>query len=644
MFKNPSKGLLALLCLATAGSYAQSTLSEVKVTALKLPQKERNIARDITIIPDSTLRQNEGLGLSELLSRQAGIQIQGAGQTPGSVKTVYMRGASASKVLILLDGVPVYEPSAIGSSFDLNLIQLSNVERIEILRGGQSTLYGSDAMSGVINIITRKSEDEGLSPQAGLVIGSFGQVRANLGIGNRFANGLSSFIGGNWEQSNGISSAEINTGEAEKDGYTNRQLRASLGKKWGSWNAEMYGNVKVYSSDLDAGAFTDDADFTFNSRSFQYGGSLDYLGQKSRVKFNVQQLFIDRTYLDDSTDVPATAFNLWSESVYGSKQSFMDLYWSITLTEHIDFLVGTDFRAQNMNQSYASVSAYGPYRDPEIKKDETEIKNNSLYFSWQSLFADTFGIDLGGRINKHSVYGYNSSFQINPHLKLNQSTLFLNLTNSYRNPALYELFSPYGNTELKPEKSFSGEVGFKREGHKSLNYGLTLFSRTTYDQINFQSLENPPYGVYVNLGKERVNGLEAELSANLNGISTRLNYTYLEGYIFQNLELIQKTDLLRKPKSQLNVSLNKSLGQKWDVGAHGRYMSKRTDRFYDALDFETKEVSLDAYFLLNASLQYKWTKKVSLQGNLNNLLNTKYQEIAGYKSLPINFSIGMIYR
>src|SRR5205814_1295066 len=114
----------------------------------------------LTVITRQQLERSGGKDLSQVLSEQAGIYIGGANSNPGKDKSIYLRGARVDHTLITIDGVPVYDPSGIGANFDIRNLSIDNIERIEVLKGSQSTLYGSDAIAGVINIITRKASSK----------------------------------------------------------------------------------------------------------------------------------------------------------------------------------------------------------------------------------------------------------------------------------------------------------------------------------------------------------------------------------------------------------------------------------------------------------------------------------------------------
>jgi len=148
------------------------SLDEVIVTANRFPQKQNSTGKVVTIIPRSVIEKSSGIGLGELLNQQAGLSLIGANNTLGTNQDVYMRGAATGNTLILVDGIPVNDASTIANTFDINHLPLENIERIEILKGAQSTLYGSDAVAGVIHIITRKQSAKPASVSGTIAGGS----------------------------------------------------------------------------------------------------------------------------------------------------------------------------------------------------------------------------------------------------------------------------------------------------------------------------------------------------------------------------------------------------------------------------------------------------------------------------------------
>ena len=162
-----------------------SLLDEAVVTANRFPNKTSLSGKVITVITRAQLEQSGSKDLAQVLSEQAGISIAGANGNMGKDKSVYLRGGYVAHTLITIDGIPVYDPSGIGGNFDIRNLSLAQIERIEILKGSQSTLYGSDAVNGVINIITvghKTNSAQTNNTQAGLSYGSYDTWRVQAAV------------------------------------------------------------------------------------------------------------------------------------------------------------------------------------------------------------------------------------------------------------------------------------------------------------------------------------------------------------------------------------------------------------------------------------------------------------------------------
>jgi vitamin B12 transporter len=136
-------------------------LDEVVISATKFPKSKSETGKVLTVIDQDQIKRSTGKDITQLLNEQVGLVVSGSNSNPGKDKSVYLQGAKNEYTLILLDGIPLNDPSSVsGGAYDLRLISLDQVERIEILKGSQSTLYGSDAIAGVINIITKRGGDK----------------------------------------------------------------------------------------------------------------------------------------------------------------------------------------------------------------------------------------------------------------------------------------------------------------------------------------------------------------------------------------------------------------------------------------------------------------------------------------------------
>ncbi len=402
----------AFICTAAQAQTDTASLNEVIVTASRFAQKQAASAKVVTVINTQQLSRSSGKTLTELLNQQAGISIIGAQNNLGTNQDVYMRGAATGQTLILIDGVPAYDPSTISTAFDLNHFALENIERIEIVRGAMSTLYGSDAVAGVINIITKKQGPKPLSLYGTLAGGSFGTFKGVAGI-NGHTNGTRYNIQYSRLQAKGISAAYDSTGTAgfDKDGYEQNIVSASVGHNLTkNLLVKAAGSLGKYETDLDAGAFKDEKDFGFSSRNIQAGAGLEYQYGSGKLFFNFNHNNTERRYLDDSLFVGG--FSKFTRQRYTGRSNVAELYSSFDLGEKWSVLAGTDYRFQNTDQLYFSISDFGPYESKQ-GKDSVKMNQHSLFASLFLKNMGGFQLELGGRYNKHSVYGSNTTYTLN---------------------------------------------------------------------------------------------------------------------------------------------------------------------------------------------------------------------------------------
>ena len=231
------KIFIAAAVLISSQLYAQNdstkNLNEVFITANKFPNKTSLTGKVLTIITREQLEKSGGKDLAQVLTEQAGLFINGANSNPGKDKSVYLRGAKVDHTLITVDGVPLYDPSGIGSNFDIRLLSIDNIERIEILKGSQSTLYGSDAVAGVINIITRKGNTKPVGISGMLSYGSYNTFHGNAAISGSTAK-VDYNINYTYYKTSGINEATDTTTiphTTDRDGYDQNSVYAAIGFK-----------------------------------------------------------------------------------------------------------------------------------------------------------------------------------------------------------------------------------------------------------------------------------------------------------------------------------------------------------------------------------------------------------------------------
>lgn len=638
---------LFLLAQSTIPADSSKQLDQVVITATKHERKQSQTGKVLSVIGTDILGRSAGQTLAELLNRQVGIIINGAQNNLGTNQDIYIRGASNGYALILLDGIPVYDPSNLSNNFDLNLIPIDQVERIEILKGGQSTLYGSDALAGVINIISKKTYQKPLELQALAAGGSYGTWKGNVSLGGQ-SEKTTYNLQYSHLNSQGFSSAfdEKSQGGFDKDAFFENNLSAQV-KQQVAPGLLVKGvfNYNAYKADIDAGAFVDDQDYFTQSNNLLGGAGFVYDKKYLRLTLNYVHNATERSFEDDSTSVPATAFAKYSRAEYRGKSHFVEAYGNFKLGQKMEFLLGLENRSQNMSQLYLSVSDFGNSLD-ELKADLTK---SSLFSSYASLNVSKLGIlgfEMGGRFNQHSEFGTAITYNLNPYVLLNQHwKIFANLSSSFKAPTQYQLFSVYGNQDLKPETGTNFEAGAQWLSKKQTSHlRAVYFIRSIQDVIVFRSTSAPPYGQYSNFNEQNDAGLELEGQGQWGKLTLGFNYTYVDGKVTTTQNSGRDTtyfNLLRRPKNTFNVNAGYRLGKKWELNLALRTVGKRVDTYFDNSTFQSLFVDLDSYVTLDLYQEYRINDQWKVFLDLRNLTNQQLFDLYGYNSRRFNFMLGI---
>jgi vitamin B12 transporter len=380
-----------------------------------------------------------------------------------------------------------------------------------------------------------------------------------------------------------------------------------------------------YKTDLDNGAFTDDADFTNTNTNKLAGTRLQYKSEKLTLVAHYMYGENERSYLDDSTDVPG--FVKYGTNDFFGKSQFAELYGNISLAKGLTLLAGGDFRYASMNSRYFSLSSFGPY---ETRFADTALHQGSLY---ASLLYAYKGLNLEGGIrwNRHQRYGSNATYTINPSYAFNDHwRAFASAASGFKAPSIYQLYSAYGNIDLQAEKSVNYEAGLQQT-HKKITNRIVYFNRDINNGIDF---DNRSYQ-YFNISRQQVQGLELESRIQAGkGISLSLNYTYLIPVEEVQSRLTFKDTsysyLLRRPKHQLQANAGWQVTPALLVSLNGRYVSER----YDVGGYQQPDARLDAYFLLGAYVEYKLRNKTRFFADLQNITNREFTDIRGFNGIP----------
>jgi vitamin B12 transporter len=611
---------LALLCTAAHAQDTTRVLQDVAISATKVNQKQSQTGKVVTIITRQQIERSAGKTLPELLNEQANVVVNGATSNPTLNKSIYLRGADSRYTLVLLDGILITDPTAIGDVFDLRLIAVDQIDHIEIMKGGQSTLYGSDAVAGVINIVTRKDARQGVHANALLSGGSYGTFKGVAGI-NGAAKGVSYDVSYTHYRIDGISEAalpENSTAYFDRDGMVQDAVNARLGVKItdrlsvNPFFRYFYNNVRFD----DAGY--KDADNRSYSRNLNTGTNAIYQLKDGAVNLNYNYENVNRQYSYSGYPIP-----------YLGKVHFADFYLNHQIGQYVKVLVGADNRNSRFNSS----------TDAPAKIDSSINQFGAYASAFLNSRDNILNLEAGGRYTHHTKFGANWTYSVTPSvnlLKNNQLKLFGTISTSFKAPELYALYGAYvANPDLKPETAQNYEAGASTLLFDNMfNMRIVYYNRHINNAINFIKR-------YENLAEQNAKGMEVEPSFTFGKLNIKGYYAYLKGNtvtLNTNGNAIKDEFLYRRPKNTFGLFAGYQATSNFYVSVNYRSYGDRYDKVGAGAQL------LKDYSLVDAYAEYAFlNRRLKVFVDVKNIFNAKYTEIYGYSTLGTNFNAGLSY-
>ena len=561
----------------------------------------------------------------EALQEVLGLSILQSGPF-GSSASVMLRGANSEHTLVMIDGVEVNDPITPARTYDFSHIRVEGIERIEILRGPQSTLYGADAMAGVINIITEKGQGKPRFHLSSLG-GSYGTFSGTAGLTGNMEK-LHYSLWASTLTSQGFSAANASLeGNTEADGYKNLSLSARAGYKVSAnIDLDFLARFIDTKSDIDnyGSAFGDDPNNIQTYDSLYLKGHFRGLFLKNRWE---QKLTLSHVQSNRETDNPTDEQHPLDadRSLYKSSQIKLGWQNSLFLHESNTLTFGAEYQQERGESSYYSESIWGPSASSfPLKK----AHNTGVYIQDQYRSAGIFFLTAGIRLDTHSQSGRSTTYRIAPAFFIQQINTKLKATygTGFKSPSLYQLFAPaniwgpIGNENLKPEETTSWDLGIEQDlWAGKVRLGGTYFSSRFENLIDYDYTKG-----YINIAKASSKGVEFMLEFfPAENITLSASYSHIVAKDQNTGE-----SLLRRPKDKFTANLNFRLLAKGRVVLSLIRLGAREDQEW--IDWISTRVQMEPFTLLNAVGSYNIHPNVQFFLRLDNILDQQYELIKGY--------------
>ncbi|OOF36072.1 cobalamin receptor [Rodentibacter rarus] len=630
----------ALLLGASTFVYGESSGTELPsinvYSAYATPINQDQTASSVTVLTEKDFAARNATYVSDVLKTVPGVAI-GANGGVGSPTSLFLRGADSNQTAVIIDGVKMNPVNGYG--FDFGGLALSNIERIEVLRGEQSALWGSDAMGGVVYITTKSGlyKDKPFNIDFDLGVGSH-RTRDGAVTVSGYNEGFYYSLHGNSHRTSGISAlsnrqfsysgtngaVSNRPAASEKDKFHRDNVSARIGYDDNQKGIEFLTSHSSQTVDFD-NSTSDEMGHATRTRETLYKLS-GYLGNEEELfkhKINLSRIKTDR-------DV----FSSYS-SAYDAKRSDVNYQLDINFD-----------REGEITQSVSLLADYNKsnYLGTEYS-NKLKINEKSTALEYRLLSKDDHSFSISGRYIDNTQYGNAFTARLSGAYRLSQNLrAHASLGTATQTPTLVEYFGyPYysiPNFGLKAEKSRGGEVGLLMETtDKKYSLDATYFARNVKDLIADQPLPGSCYATSwgqsctyqsVNMpGTSHIRGVELVFNGKLTDkLSSYANYTYTQAKDSSGKQLI------RRPKHTANAGITYQITAQLGSSANISYVGKRRDN-------NTFRYRMPSYTLVNLGVNYQLTKNLNIYTNLNNLFDKKYENVVGYGQDGRNIYVGL---
>ncbi len=641
--------LLALPTLAFAQTEtSKAELDTVTVySAYATPVNQDKTASSVTVLTEKDFAERNATYVSDVLKTVPGVAIASSGGR-GTLTNVYLRGAETNHTVVVIDGVKMNPVT--GSGYDFGGLSLSNIERIEVLRGEQSALWGSDAMGGVIYITTKNGlyKDKPFNVDFDLGTGSHGTYDGSATISG-YNNGFYYALNGNSHRTRGISAISsdkfnytaedgtaVSTGGAkERDKFHRDNVSFRLGYDLNNKGVELLATHSTQNSHYD--------DYPTESTYDNYTHTRETLLKLSGYLGSEQELFKHK-FAVSNIKTDSDSYEAYSTSAYSGKRLAANYQLDVNfdregaITQGLSFL--TEYQKSDYQANYNSPAS----PDWSYDLDNKKLIEKSIATEYRLLSEQDHSFSISGRFTDNSEYEnaftgrIAGAYRLSPNIKAHAS-----LGSAIQNPTMTEYYGYNGkfiaNPALKPEKSRGGDIGLLLESQdKQHSFDVTYFARNVDNMISTTRINGNTKSINLD-GISQIRGVELAYNGKITDLlTTYANYTYTQARDSQKMELV------RRPKHLANAGIAYQITSELGADINVSYVGKRFEKYtyYDAnFNSTSTRVKLPSYTLVNLGVNYQVTPNINVYANLNNVFDKKYEDTLYYGQDGRNVYVGL---
>ncbi|RYU63033.1 TonB-dependent receptor [Methylolobus aquaticus] len=633
-------------------------LDEVVVTAARTQTPVNQIGSNVTVVTAEQIAERQYVDVADVLRYVAGLDVirnGGVGQTT----SVFMRGADARFSLVLIDGIEANDPANPGGQFDFANLMVDQIDRIEVVRGGESAIYGSDAIGGVINIITKKGEGK---PQAQL--SAQGGTYDEFKVGGDSSGSLGpvnyQFSASRFEN-RGFSAAARDLGNGERDGYRNTTVTAGLnGKPLDDLDLDWTLHYNQGHTKLDncGGRGCDDPNNrSTTSQLFTRGqGKLSLFDGRWQQTLGVTLSSTDRQLLNPYDPLNPFVFG----SNFDGQKVKVSWLNDVALTDKQVLTFGGEDEQDAITSDStflqgSTTSAEGPL--------DKSMNTGGVFLQHRARIQDNWFSTAGIRYDDNNISGSKVTWRTSQSIAVDRIGLRIkgNYGTGFKVPTLYQLFAPptvftvqgqepivfpaLGNPNLTPERSRNWDIGLEQTlWQDRALVGASYFHNDYYNLIEVLDFSEG----YVNVGRAKADGAEVFLQLDpWDRLSLRGQYTYMDTEQLPDAanpqdELYGGQSLLRRPRNKGTFEAIVRPTEASTVNLNVVAVGRKDD--IDFAVFPAQRVTVPGYVIFNATARYSVNEHVELFARAINLLNKTYQEVYGYGTAGVSGFAGFNLR